>query len=135
MSESPKQQTKTFETDHRYAIVSGWLILPVIYSASVLFSALIMLIFVNPSVLSGFDSVIYWTDVIFLPILLVTYYFWWKRKKTLPYLMMMFFLLIALREIVYMLGDAAIDYFTIAVSILWIVYFYRSQRVKQTFIN
>src|SRR5699024_11634344 len=85
--------------------------------------------------LSRFDIVIYLLDVIFLPILLVTAYFWWNRKRILPHLMIVFFIMIGLKEVVYLIGDASTNYFNIAASIVWIIYFFRSERVKQTFIK
>jgi len=134
MADTSKQQ-QTFDTENPYAAVSGWLALAAAYSLFILLSALIMIIFVNPAQLSGFDIVIYLLDVIFLPILLVTAYFWWNRKRILPHLMIVFFIMIGLKEVVYLIGDASTNYFNIAASIVWIIYFFRSERVKQTFIK
>src|SRR5699024_11961954 len=92
-----------------------------------------MIIFVNPAQLSGFDIIIYLLDIIFLPILLITAYFWWNRKRIFPYLMIVFFLMIGIKEVVYLIGDASPNYFNIAASIVWLIYFFRSERVQQTF--
>ncbi|HLR23007.1 MAG TPA: hypothetical protein VK100_04705 [Pseudogracilibacillus sp.] len=132
MADTSKQQ-QTFDTESPYAAVSGWLALAAAYSLFILLSALIMIIFVNPAQLSGFDIIIYLLDIIFLPILLITAYFWWNRKRIFPYLMIVFFLMIGIKEVVYLIGDASPNYFNIAASIVWIIYFFRSERVKQTF--
>src|SRR5699024_7666358 len=116
-----------------YAAVSGWLALAAAYSLFILLSALIMIIFVNPAQLSGFDIIIYLLDIIFLPILLITVYFWCNSIRIFLYFLFVFFLMIVINEVVYLIGDASPNYFYIAASIVWIIYFFRSERVKQTF--
>src|SRR5699024_5032257 len=132
MADTSKQQ-QTFDTESPYAAVSGWLALAAAYSLFILLSAFIMIIFVNPAQLSGFDIVIYLLDIIFLPILLITGYFWWNSIRLLPYLMIVVFLMIGIKEVVYVIGDASPNYFDIAASIVSIIYFFRSERAKQTF--
>src|SRR5699024_12786445 len=95
-------------------------------------SAFIMIIFVNPAQLSGFDIIIYLLDIIFLPILLITAYFWWNRKRIFPYLMIVFFLMIGINEVVYLIGDASPYYFNIVASIDWIIYFFIFDSMKRT---
>ena len=128
-----QQNKKTFDTEHPYAIFSGWLVLPAIYTLFTLLGAFIMLIFVNPFILEGFDFYIYLLDVIFIPILLIIYYFWFKRKSALPRLMIFFFFLNAVKEIIYYAGNVGISIFDIGMSLVWIIYFIRSKRVKETF--
>src|SRR5699024_4282096 len=132
MADTSKQQ-QTFDRESAYAAVSGWLGLAAAYSLFLLLSALIMIIFVNPALFSGFVIVRSLLDLIFLPLLLLTVYFCWNRKLIFPYLMIVFFLMIGIKEVVYLIGDASPNYFNIAASIVWIIYFFRSERVKQTF--
>src|SRR5699024_8197980 len=134
MADTSTQQ-QTFDTESPYAAVSGWLALAAAHSLFILLSALIMIIFVNPAQLSGFDIIIYLLDIIFLPILLITAYFWWNRKRIFPYLMIVFFLMIGIKAVVYVIGDASPNYFDIAASIACIIYFFRSERFKRTFIK
>src|SRR5699024_12359458 len=134
MADTSKQQ-QTFDTESPYAAVSGWLALAAAYSLFILLSAFIMIIFVNPAQLSGFDIVIHLLDIIFLPILLITGYFWWNRKRIFPYLMIVFLLMIGIKEVVYLVGDASPNYFNIAASIDWIISLFRSERVKHTITN
>src|SRR5699024_2422632 len=132
MADTSKQQ-QTFDTESPYAAVSGWLALAAAYSLFIHLSALIMIIFVNPAQLSGFDIIIYLLDIIFLPILRTTAYFSWNRKRIFPYLMIVMFIMIGINEFVYLIRYASPNYFNIAATIVWIIYLFRSERVKQTF--
>ncbi len=97
--------------------------------------AIIMIIFVNPTKLVGFDLAIYSMDAFFFVYLLITYIYWFKRKKVLPYLMVGYFGVTAIWFVVtYALGFG-ISMINFIMVIVWIFYFFRSERVKQTFIN
>src|SRR5699024_6489097 len=127
MTKSSIQTEENFNTEHKYAIVSGWLILPAIFTLFTFLGSLIMLFFVNPMALSGFDVYIYLMDIILLPLLIVIYYVWWKQKHVLPKLMIVFFAIYALWEIFYYIGGVSINFFNIAVSIVWVIYFIKSK--------
>jgi|SRR5690625_966511 len=135
MSESIKKKVPVFDTDNRYAPIAGWLIIPAIFSFLTFLGAIIMIIFVNPTKLVGFDLAIYCMDAFFFVYLLITYIFWFKRKKALSYLMIGYFGITAIWFVVtYMLGFG-ISMINFIMVIVWIFYFFRSERVKQTFIH
>lgn len=135
MSESIKKEVPVFDTDNRYAPVAGWLIIPALFSFMTFLGAIIMIIFVNPTKLVGFDLAIYSMDALFFVYLLITYIYWFKRKKILPYLMVGYFGITAIWFVVtYALGFG-ISMINFIMVIVWIFYFFRSERVKQTFIN
>ena len=135
MSESIKKKVPVFDTDNRYAPIAGWLIIPAIFSFLTFLGAIIMIIFVNPTKLVGFDLAIYFMDAFFFVYLLITYIFWFKRKKALSYLMIGYFGITAIWFVVtYMLGFG-ISMINFIMVIVWIFYFFRSERVKQTFIH
>lgn len=124
-----------FETEHSYAIVAGWLIIPALNSLFSFLGAAIMVFVINPTTLSGIDLAIYSVDAFSFFFLLIAYYFWFKRKKVLPYLMMIYFSVMALWFITFYALGYGLHFMNIALSIVWAVYFYRSERVKQTFIK
>lgn len=126
---------QNFETDHWYAIFSGWLIFPALVAFFALIGSAIMVIFVNPAELSGFDLMIYWVDAISLPLLLIIFYTWFTRKRIMPILIIIFFIINVLFNLSYFIAGYGIDMVNLAVSIIWIVYFIRSKRVKVTFIR
>lgn len=126
---------QNFEADHWYAIFSGWLIFPALVAFFALIGSAIMVIFVNPAELSGFDLMIYWVDAISLPLLLIIFYTWFTRKRIMPILIIIFFIINVLFNLSYFIAGYGIDMVNLAVSIIWIVYFIRSKRVKATFIK
>jgi len=125
----------TFETDHSYAIVAGWLIIPALNTLFTFLGAAIMVFVINPTTLSGINLAIYSVDAFSFFFLLIAYYFWFRRKKILPYLMMIYFSVMAIWFITFYVLGYGINFLNIALSIVWVVYFYRSERVKQTFIK
>lgn len=133
MAETTDKKEQVFETDHWYAIFSGWLIIPAIVSLFAFLGALIMVLFVNPTKLTGFDLFIYMMDLIFLPLLFITFITWFKRKKIFPKLIIIFFTLTALFNVTYFAFGHGIDFINLTMSIVWIIYFIRSKRVTQTF--
>ena len=135
MTESVEQESPVFETDHRYAPIAGWLIVPALFSLFTFLGAIIMILFVNPTKLAGFDLAIYSMDVFFFIYLLVTYFCWFKRKKILSYLMIGYFSITATWFIVTYASGYGISMINLAMAVVWIFYFFRSERVKQTFVK
>lgn len=135
MNDTPQHNEPDFETDHKYAIVAGWLIIPAISTLLTFLGSIIMLIFVNPFELTGFDLYIYLMDLFFFVFLVITYYFWFKRKKLFPKIIMLYFLINALWAIAYYVAGFSINFLNIAMSIVLIFYFQKSKRVEQTFIH
>lgn len=122
-----------FDTDHKFAFISGWLAVPAIASFLTFVGSIIMVTFQKPSELAGFDLFIYWTDFAFIPFLLLTYYMWIRRKKILPFLMILYFIFNAAWNISYLAAGYGIDLLNLGMSFIWIIYFIRSRRVKLTF--
>ncbi|KZE37998.1 hypothetical protein AV656_03440 [Bhargavaea cecembensis] len=123
-----------FHTDSRYAIVAGWLILPALYLLFNLFTVSSVILSFNPLDMRGQDLIVY---IIYL--LLTVYYFyiaynWIKRKKRLPLLIIIAYIINILINISAWLAGMG-GLLGIGISVLWIVYFVRSRRVKATFIR
>jgi|SRR5699024_3211360 len=135
MADTLENKEKQFETEHWYAIFSGFLIIPAIVALLTLLGATIMVIFVDPSELSGFDLVFYWVDAVYIPLLLFIFYTWFTRKRYFPVLMIVFFSIRVLLNLTYFISGYGIDPVNLVVSIIWIIYFIRSERVKQTFVK
>lgn len=133
MSKNTTNNEPVLETNHPYAIISGWLIIPAIATVLTFIGSIIMVTFRKPSQLEGFDLFIYYTDLLFVPFLIVVFYTWIKRKKILPILMIVFFLLNAAWNLVYLANGYNIDLLNLGMSIIWIIYFIKSKRVKATF--
>lgn len=121
---------KLFDTDHEYAIVAGWLIIP----ALKIFLALVTLIFTVDFNATFSQGVLIWLYIPFLLIIMVT---WFQRRKLLPKLVIAYFISIILLNIVtainvgYMQAGVA----SLLFDAVWIGYFIRSRRVKETFIR
>src|SRR5690625_1344687 len=92
MNENNPTNKIEFDTSHRFAFIGGWLVVPFIATLLTFIGSIIMVTFVNPDELEGFDLFIYYTDLFFIPFLLITYYTWVQRKKALPYLMILYFI-------------------------------------------
>jgi len=135
MTESVEQEIPVFETDHRYAPIAGWLIVPALFSLFTFLGAMIMILFVNPTKLAGFDLAIYSMDVFFFIYLLVTYFCWFKRKKILSYLMIGYFSITVMWFVMTYASGYGISMINLAMAVVWIFYFLRSERVKQTFVK
>lgn len=135
MADTLENKEKQFETEHWYAIFSGFLIIPAIVALLTLLGATIMVIFVDPSELSGFDLVFYWVDAVYIPLLLFIFYTWFTRKRYFLVLMIVFFSIRVLLNLTYFISGYGIDPVNLVVSIIWIIYFIRSERVKQTFVK
>lgn len=122
-----------FNVEHKFGMFAGWLIIPAISTLLTLTGSLIMAIFVNPSQLKGFELFIYFTDVLFIPMIFIIYFMWFKRKTMLPFLMVMYFLLHIIWNVTYYINGHHIDLFMIAMSLFWSFYFIKSKRVRATF--
>ena len=135
MRGSVRDNKPKFDTSLWYAPFNGWLIVPALMTLLLFIGAIIMVVFVRPSELNGFDLAIYWMDVFNLVYLFITYLFWIARKKVLPILMIIFFIVMSIWIIVMYTYNEAANYFNLVASIIWILYFIRSERVKQTFVR
>ena len=135
MRGSVRDNKPKFDTSLWYAPFNGWLIVPALMTLLLFIGAIIMVVFVHPSELNGFDLAIYWMDVFNLVYLFITYLFWIARKKILPVLMIVFFVVMSIWIIVMYTQNEAANLFNLVASIIWILYFVRSERVKQTFVH
>jgi len=134
MTESVRDNEPEFDTSQWYAPFYGWLIFPALFSFFIFLGALIMVIFVRPSDLEGFELAIYSMDVFNLIFLSIAYFFWFRRKKLFPYLMVIFFGIMSIWFIIMYIYNMPFNYLNLIMSVVWIFYFLRSKRVKQTFV-
>jgi len=65
---------------------------------------------------------------------LIIFFTWFKRKKILPILMIFYFIINAAWNLSFLANGYDLDIFNLAMSIIWVIYFIRSRRVKATFI-
>lgn len=128
-------EKQSFNTNHPFAIISGFLILPAV-------SALLMFVFSiffvtngNPTQLEGLNLIAYILHVIFIPYLFISFYCWYKRKRIVRILMTVFFAIQALLSVAYMIYGVENEFMNVAVNTVWAIYFLKSVRVKVTFIN
>jgi len=121
------------KTNHWYGPFVGWLIIPIIVAFLDLLGAIIMVIFLNPSEINGTDLLIYYADVVVLPILIVTFIMMFLRKRFFTYLIIVYFAISAIFTIIFYRYGMKLDVFQLVMSIVWIIYFIRSERVKATF--
>src|SRR5690625_6049367 len=89
------------KTNHWYAPFAGWLIIPIIVAFLDLLGAIIMVIFVNPSEINGTDLLIYYADVVVLPILNVTFIMMFLRKRYFTFLIIVYFTISAIFTIIF----------------------------------
>ncbi|HLS67289.1 MAG TPA: hypothetical protein VK029_09905 [Pseudogracilibacillus sp.] len=125
---------KVSTTDNWYDVFTGWLILPAIYTVMTLVGALIMIIFVRPSEISGFDLAFYYVDLVSIPLLLFCYYLWFRRKKLLRFFITIFFLMHLVLHVSFWIQGHGVDFISIVMNVVWIGYFLRSERVKELFV-
>lgn len=137
MSETTNEtnQPITFETSSPWAPIQGFLIIPFLAIILTFLGSIVMAVFQNPAKLEGFDLFIYWTDVFYIPLLLIIFFVWFKRKKILPILMIFYFVINAAWNLSFLANGYDLDIFNLAMSIIWVIYFIRSRRVKATFIH
>lgn len=126
---------KSSTTDNWYDVFTGWLILPAVYTLMTFIGALIMIIFVRPSEISGFDLAFYYVDLISIPLLLLCYYLWLRRKRLLRFFITIFFLMHIVLHVSFWMQGYGVDFVKIVMNIVWIGYFIRSKRVKELFVS
>lgn len=125
------QQEPQFNTDFKYAIVAGWLIIPAIHVLFAVFGSILILVITNPVELEGVGLATYIFSLVLLLFSGYTIYAWVKRKRILPMLMIIFYIAQVGESSI--LSDIGEQPFFIVVCIIFIGYFIRSKRVKATF--
>lgn len=125
------QQEPQFNTDFKYAIVAGWLIIPAIHVLFAVFGSILILVIANPVELEGVGLATYIFSLVLLLFSGYTIYAWVKRKRILPMLMIIFYIAQVGESSI--LSDIGEQPFFIVVCIIFIGYFIRSKRVKATF--
>lgn len=131
--ENINQKEKTFDTDFKYAIVAGWLIIPAIHVVFSTLGSILIVMLGTPSELDEVGLITYIISAVSLVFLALIIYSWLRRKRFLPILMIIFYTLQVIDSFyVYMTGYT-VELFYILVSVILIVYFIRSKRVKATF--
>ncbi|MBU5467312.1 DUF2569 domain-containing protein [Virgibacillus sp. MSJ-26] len=128
-----KQDEPNFNTDSKYAIVSGWLILPAIHVFVSTFGSVLILLMANPVELDQVGLTTYIFSAVMLLFTAVVIYSWIKRKRFVPILMIIFYLVQAAESLLVYISGYAEEMFYLLVSVVLIVYFIRSKRVKATF--
>jgi|SRR5690625_919403 len=123
----------TFATNQWYAIFAGWLIVPIILAFMDFLGAIIMVALIHPSHITGTDLIIYYGDLIKLPLLILTFIMLFLRKRLFPIIINIYFAFAAIVTLILYQNGLELDVFQLAVSFVWIVYFIRSERVKATF--
>ncbi|GGP13264.1 DUF2569 family protein [Oceanobacillus neutriphilus] len=135
MEEKNAENQPEFRTDSPYAIVAGWLILPAIMMILNIVVAVYIVIAVNPAYLGNYDLAIYITNIILIFFYLFIIYSWIKRKRILPKLMITAYTINILSHLPDLFMEGETGGGSILPSVLWILYFIRSRRVKATFTN
>lgn len=133
LSKSNQHEKQDFDTSGRFAMFTGFLILPVIGAMILLLSALVIVTFAKPSQLEGLHLISYYLNVATIPYLIFAFYAWIKRKRFLPLLMIIFFGTYGLLSIAYTIQGVENEFFNIVTNVIWVVYFVISKRVKATF--
>lgn len=122
-----------FDTSSKYAIFHGFLIVPFLIAVMQFLGAIIMVLFVNPTDLEGFEKVIYYADLIRIPILMLTFWAMVRRSHWYRWLMVIFFWANAFYLASFHYSDLPTDIFQIVMCIVFVVYFLLSKRVQATF--
>lgn len=134
-------QEKKIDTDFRYAIIAGWLIIPAI---EVIFSFIGIVSSLFVSNLFAYDSSNQWIYIfsyivswLYIPLFIYIIVAWFRRKKTLPKFMIIYYLISMLVAIIFLFHFKHIgaEWFSILFNLIWIGYFFKSKRVKETFIR
>src|SRR5699024_7685185 len=130
---------KTFDTDFTYVIIAGWLIIPAIEIVFSFIGIISSLIVNNPFAYDGSDPWIYIFSYVvswlYIPLFIYIIVVWFKRKKLLPKLMILYYLISVLLAVTFMFyfRHVGAEWFSILFNLIWIGYFTKSKRVKETF--
>lgn len=135
LARSHESEEQSFNTDHPFSFISGFLILPALMAILTFVMSIFVAISSTPSQLDGINLVSYYTHVFFVPYLIITMFLWIKKKRILPILMAIFFIIQALMSVAYMIYGVENEFMNVAVNTVWFIYFIRSNRVKQTFVK
>ncbi|MDY0393378.1 DUF2569 family protein [Virgibacillus halophilus] len=131
-------EKQVFNTDSRLAILTGWLILPAIQVFFTFTGALGAVMRYNPTELGPSNLFAYVVYVIYILLTIAICFVWGRRKRQLPHFMLAYYGIDIISRLVYIAfyGTAILnsEILFILVSLLWTIYFYRSKRVKATFI-
>lgn len=130
-----KTNNTQFSNNLKYDIISGWLIIPAIHTVISLLGSLLIILIANPSTLDQSGTITYIGSAVMVIYLGFTMYAWVKKKKYLPILMMLFYAAQAVQNFMFYLEGFPAELFYMLVSVVLIVYFIRSKRVKATFTN
>lgn len=122
-----------FDTTHKYAIFHGFLIIPFLVAAIQFLGAIVMVLAVNPTSIEGFDQVIYYTDLVRIPILIIAFILMLKRNLWYRFIMIIYFWGNAFYLAAYYFNDLPTDLFQIVMCIAFVLYFLLSRRVRATF--
>jgi len=128
-----KQDEVDFNTDFKYAIVAGWLILPAIHVLVSMLGSIVILFMANPAELDQTGLTTYISSAVMLLFVIFVTYSWFKRKRFVPILMIIFYMVQAVESLLVYVSGYTEEMFYLLVSIVLIVYFVRSKRVKATF--
>lgn len=135
MNEKMVKNQPGFETESRYAIIAGWLIIPAIMILFNLTTVMYVVLTFNPADLASYDLFIYITDFVLAFFYLFIIYTWIKRKRILSKLMIASYTIDILLYLPVIISGAGIDWIYILFNAVLIGYFIRSKRVKATFVN
>jgi len=138
LTNTEEGQQNGFNTDFRYAIVAGWLILPAIGTIFGFFDQLTVFFISLPFQGRAIAWVGLLISSIFILFYLYIFYSWVKRKKRLPILLIILYTISLIETLIifFALGPIEMSFsFAIIMNIVWIVYFIRSKRVKATFVH
>lgn len=130
-----EEKIQSFNTDHPLAFISGFLILPAISAIIFFILSVVIILTASPTQLEGFNLITYFIHIILIPYLIISFYYWFKRKRFVPILMAIFFFIQAVWSIVYMIHGVENEFINVAMNIIWLIYFLRSNRVKATFVK
>lgn len=141
MSHTEKENQNKFETDFHYAIVAGWLIIPAI---GILFGLLSQIYHIfqvyllghglsnNTYTIPGADFLIDLIIALYYAFIIIV---WVKRRKMLPPLMIITLAITTVPSLIFLFEGVKSEWLYVSYGIIWIAYFIRSRRVRETFVK